>query len=173
MKKQFTAVVTLAALAAVVAGCKPANSTDENPPDTNSTMQTAQDYAHAALTNTVNATTQAWAEVKASFQSAMGDSYDQKDKFVAATKSDMQVLDEKIQNLSDKIASASDSTKASLQSDLADLKGKRSVLDQKMANVENATQADWDDAKAGFENAYDDVKTSLKNTWHSLTNSNS
>jgi len=168
MKNQIIILLAVT-LAGFATGCKPSNSGEENPSATNSTMQTAQDYAQAALTNTVNATTQAWADVKASFQSAMGYSYDHKDQFIAATKADLQVLDEKIQNLSDRIANASDATKASLQSEMQDLRAKRAVLDQKMANVKNATEADWDDAKAGFQNAYDDVKTSLKNAWHSLT----
>jgi hypothetical protein len=169
MKNQLLILLASASVAGLATGCKPSDSADENPPATNSTLQTAKDDAGAALTNTVNATTQAWAEVKADFQSAMGYSYDQKDEFIAKTKADMQVLDQKIQKLSDWVASASDTTKADLQSEMQDLRAKRAVLDQKLANVQAATADNWEDAKAGFKNAYFDVKTSLQNAWHSVT----
>ena len=132
-------------------------------------MDTAKGYADAALTNTVNATTQAWADVKASFQSAMGYTYDKKEEFVAKANDDLAAMDQKIQNLSDKAASASDAAKANLQSDMQDLKAKRATLDQKLTDVKNSTADNWDSAKSAFENGYDDVKTALKNAWHALT----
>ena len=164
-------------LSGLMIGCKPAQPGDANA--TNSTAEapvlptgaTAGDYARAAVTNTVNATTQAWAQVKASFQAAMAYTYDQKDVFIAKTKTDIQALDQKIQDLSDQAAKSTEAERTSIQVKLQALRAKRAVLGDKLTEVENATAKDWDAAKTDFNNAYDDVKTSVQDDWHSLTGS--
>ena len=161
--KNLRVIFLAAGLVGFAAGCKPSGPA-ENPP-------TAKDYANAAVTNAAAATSLAWAEAKADFESAMDYSYDKKDEFTAKTKADLQTLDDKIQKLSDRAASASDATRADLQTKLQDLRAKRAVLDQKLTKLKNATDADWNDAKVGFQNAYDDVKTSVTNAWHSVTGS--
>jgi len=174
MKNEITLLLAIA-LAGLAIGCQPAQPGDAHP--TNGTADapvppngpTAGDYARAAVTNTVDATTQAWTEVKASFRAAMADGYDQKVAFVAQTKADIKVLDQKIQDLSDRAAKATDADQASIQSKLQDLRAKRAVLDQKLTDVKNATAMDWNDTKAAFQNAYDDVKKSCQDVWHSLT----
>ena len=159
--KNFIIIILAAGLVGFAAGCKPSGPADNSP--------TAKDYANAAVTNAAAATSLAWADAKADFESAMDYSYDKKDEFTAKTKADLQTLDEKIQKLSDRAASASDATRAELQVKLQDLRAKRTVLGQKLDRLGNATDADWNDAKVGFQNAYDDVKTSVTNAWHSLT----
>jgi hypothetical protein len=39
---------------------------------------------------------------------------------------------------------------------------KSATLGQKLDEVKNATEANWNDAKAGFKDSYDDLKSSLK-----------
>jgi hypothetical protein len=157
-------------LSALAVGCKPSGSDYQNTTNTASANEpTAKYYANAAVTNTAAATTQAWAEMKADFQSAMGYSYDRKDEFVAKTKADLKVLDEKIQDLSDRAATASETTRADLQVKLQELRAKRGGLDQRLNRLKNATEEEWSAAKEGFQNAYDDVKTSVTNAWHSMT----
>ena len=47
----------------------------------------------------------------------------------------------------------------------ASLHDKRAALDQKLTDVKNATQDNWNDAKTAFENSYADVKNSVKQDW--------
>lgn len=122
-----------------------------------------------AWANTKEATTQAWANVAESAQSAEYYTYDKKDAFVAQARTNLDALDQKIKELSDKAANASDSVRADAQTKLQDLRDKRAALDQKLDAVKNATEADWNDVKTAFQNSYDDVKNSLKQTWQWLT----
>lgn len=182
-KPLILAALTIATL---TTGCKQSNPAVENPPasDTNSLsitqqLQNAKEVATNAWQNvkdtTTNAwsnlkegTTNAWADIKDSMQTTKDYTYDKKDGFVASASADLDALDRKIKELSDKAATASDSVKAGAQAKLQDLRDKRAVLDQKMNAVKNATEADWNDAKTAFQNSYDDVKNSLKQAWQWL-----
>ena len=175
------------ALAASMAGCKRSNPADENPApsDANSLSVTQQlENAREVATNvwqktketTTNAwsnlkegTTNAWACIKDSMQATKDYTYDKKEAFVASASADLDALDQKIKELSDKAATASDSVKADAQVKLQELRDKRAVLSQKMDAVKNATEAGWNDAKSAFQNSYDDVKSSLKQAWQWLT----
>jgi len=134
-----------------------------------------------AWEKTKNATTNAWGGVKNTFESngSTNDfgtndysnyTYAQKDAFVAQAQSDLSAMDQKITELSDKAANASESVKADAQTKIQDLRDKRADLDQKLASVKNASEDQWDDAKAGFQQSYDDVKNSLQQAWDWLTN---
>lgn len=165
----------------VSAGCQKTETSDATTPgDNNSMSEQVKDVATNAwqktkevttnvLANVKEGTTNAWANLKESLQSAMGYSYDKKDEFVAGASADVAALDQKIKELSDKAAGASDSVKASAQAELQDLNAKRAALGKKLDDVKNATEANWNDAKAGFKSSYDDAKASLKQAWHDLT----
>jgi hypothetical protein len=118
-----------------------------------------------AWAHTEEATVNAWTDIKDSMQTTKDYTYDRKDEFVASASADLDVLDQKIKELSDKVATASDSVKADAQSKLQDLRDKRAALDKKLDAVKNSTEADWNDVKNGFDNSYDDLKNSLKQTW--------
>ena len=105
---------------------------------------------------------------KESLQSAMDYTYDKKDAFVAGASADLDALDQKIKELSDKAATASDSIKNEAQTKLQDLRDKRAELGKKLDDVKNASQANWNELKTGFQTAYDDVKTSLQQAWQWL-----
>jgi hypothetical protein len=49
----------------------------------------------------------------------------------------------------------------------ASLQAKRAALDQKLTDVENATQDNWNDTKAAFVSGYYDVQSSIKQLWNS------
>jgi hypothetical protein len=121
------------------------------------------------LANVKEGTTNAWASIKDSLQSATDYTYDKKEDFVAGASADVAAVDQKIKQLSDKAASAGESVKASAQTALQDLKAKRVTLGQKLDDVKSATEANWNDVKAGFKSSYNDVKDSLKQTWQDLT----
>jgi hypothetical protein len=174
------AIVTLAT------GCKQSNPADVNSTtsDTNSLSVTQQlqnvkegvtnawqnvkDTTTNAWSNLKEGTTNAWADIKDSMQATKDYTYDEKDAFVASASVDLDTLDQKIKELSDKVATTSDSVKADAQTKLQELRDKRAVLNQKLDSVKNATEADWNDAKIAFQNSYDDVKNSLKQAWQWL-----
>ena len=167
----FTAFV----IATLATGCKQSNPVDENSTasDTNSLsvtqqLENAREVATNVWSNLKEGTANAWADFKDSMQATKDYTYDKKDAFVASASADLDTLDQKIKELSDKAATASDSVKADAQVKLQELRDKRSVLDQKMDAVKNATEADWNDAKTAFQNSYDDVKSSLKQAWQWL-----
>jgi predicted nucleic acid-binding Zn-ribbon protein len=186
--KKNSLILTALAVVTLVGGCKQSNPTDENPApsDTNSLSVTQQpDNAKEVATNawqkTKEATTNAWADVKEGTTNTWGDikdslqttadyTYDKKDAFVAAASADLDALDRKINELSDKAATATDSVKNEAQTKLQDLRDKRTALDKKLDDVKNASQADWNELKVGFQTSYDDAKTSLKQTWQWLIN---
>src|ERR1700733_321250 len=173
-------------IAILATGCKQSNPADENPTasDTNSMSVTQQlenakevatnawqnvkDTTTNAWSNLKEGTTNAWADVKDSMETTKDYTYDKKDAFVASASADLDALDQKIKELSDKAATASDSVKADAQVKLQELRDKRSALNQKLDAVKNATEADWNDAKTAFQNSYDDIKSSLKQAWQWL-----
>jgi len=178
MKTKLFIVALAAAITGVVTGCsKSGSNTAENmPPATNSadagtnqtvTQQTS-DMASNAWAKTKEATTNAWEDVKDSLSSAWDYSYDKKDAFVAHATNDMAALDVKIQEFSDKAAAASDSAKADAQAKLQELRAKSADAGQKLDAVKNSTEANWNEAKAGFQSAYQDTKTSVKQAWQWL-----
>jgi hypothetical protein len=185
MKNKSLILGTLVIAAAVI-GCKQSNPTDESSglSDTNSmsVTQQLQNVKEAATNawqetkeattngweNVKEGTTNAWNDLKDSAQSTADYTYDKKDEFVAKASADLSLLDQKIKELSDKVATASDSVKNEAQAKLQDLQGKRATLDKKLDDVKNATQADWDELKTGFQTSYDDTKNSLKQTWQWL-----
>jgi hypothetical protein len=180
-------ILTVLAIATLATGCKQSNPANENPTasDTNSlsitqqlqnakevttnALQDAKDTTTNAWSNVKEETTNAWADLKDSMQATKDYTYDQKDAFVASASVDLDALDRKIKELSDKAATASDSVKADAQTQLQELRDKRAVLNQKLDAVKNATEADWNDTKTAFQNSYDDVKSSLKQAWQWLT----
>lgn len=181
MKTKLFIVALAAAIASAVVGCNKSDSNVGNmPPATNSVdmgtnvgtnqtvTQQASDMASNAWAKTKEATTNTWEDVKDSLSSAWDYSYGKKDAFVADATNDMAGLDVKIQEFSDKVASASDSAKADAQTKLQELRAKRADLDQKLDAVKNSTEANWNDAKAGFQSAYQDAKASVKQAWQWL-----
>jgi len=173
-------------IATLATGCKQSNPADENSTanDTNSmsvtqplehtkevatnAWQNVKDTTTNAWSNLKKGTTNAWAGIKDSMQTTKDYTYDKKEAFVASASADLDALDQKIKELSDKAATAGDSVKAAAQVKLQGLRDKRAVLNPKLDAVKNATEADWNDAKTAFQDSYADVKNSLKQTWQWL-----
>ncbi len=184
MKKSISILAALVAVTALITACN-RNSDNVNsasgdtnlPPTTNdlslgstnpSVSQQATGMATNAWEKTKEATTNAWQDIKESLSSAWDYSYDKKDAFMADATNDLSALDQKIQTLSDKAATANDNVKADAQVKLQELRAKRAVLDQKLTDVKNSTEANWNDVKAGFQASYEDAKSSVKQAWQWL-----
>jgi hypothetical protein len=112
--------------------------------------------------------TNMWADIESSLSATTNYTYEKKDAFVAGATNDIAVLDLRIQALADQVATASDSVKADAQVKLQELRAKRAVLDQKLTDLKNSTEANWDDVKTGFQTSYDDTKSSVKTAWQWL-----
>lgn len=184
--KNKSLILAALAVATCMVGCKQSNPAAENSTasDTNSLSVTQQlanakevvtnawqetkDATSNAWSNVKQGTTNAWADIKDSMQATKDYAYDKKDAFVASASADLDALDRKINELSDKAATASDSVKPDAQTKLQDLRDKRATLDKKLDDVKNATEADWNDTKTAFQNSYEDVKNSLKQDWQWL-----
>jgi hypothetical protein len=183
--KNKSLILAALAIATCVVGCKQSNTADENSTASDTNSQPAQQFQNAkevatnVLQQTKDATTNAWAKVKEGTTNAWADikdsmqttkdyTYDKKDAFVTSASADLDALDQKIKELSDKTANASDSIKADAQTKLQELRDKRAALDKKLNGVKNATEADWNDTKTAFQNSFDDVKNSLKQAWQWL-----
>jgi hypothetical protein len=136
--------------------------------DITNTWQDVKQTTTQAYVAVKTSTTQAWTSVKNSMQSATDYTYDKKNEFVAGAQTDLNALDKKFKNFSDKAANTTGSTKADAQAKLQSLRDKRAVLDKKLDGVKKATAADWNDAKTAFKNSYDDTKNSLNEAWQWL-----
>lgn len=91
--------------------------------------------------------------------------YDKKEVFVADASNDLAALDQKISELADKAAAASDDFKTNTQVEIQTLWNQRATLNQRLAALQNATAANWEDAKADFKNDYDHAETSCQQAW--------
>ena len=132
-----------------------------------------------AWAGTKEAGSNAWQKAREAFASGIGTNevstnyfgydYSQKGAFVSQARMSLTELDLKASNLSNRIATASDSTKADLQQTWRDIQSQRAELDRKFDDVKNASQDNWNDAKAAFTKTYHDVKADLKAGWDSVT----
>jgi cytochrome c556 len=89
-------------------------------------------------------------------------SYAQKDAFVKETRRELAALNQDLDDLSAKIDKSSDSVKADAKPKVQALRDRVDKLNMKLADVENATESNWDNVKAGFNQAMDGVKDSFQ-----------
>jgi len=174
---------TALVLATLVTGCDKSNTADQTSStgDTNSpsvaqnvkdavtnAWQDVKDTSTNAWSNVKEGATNAWAGFKDSMQATKDYAYDNKDAFVAGASADLNTLDQKINELADKSATASDSVKADAETRIQELRDERNALGKKLDSVKSATEADWNDSKTGFQKSYGNVKDSLKQDWQWL-----
>ncbi len=157
-------MLTSLPVAMLVAGCNQQSGQDADDSSTNAWQKT-KEVATNAWQETKTATAVAWTDIKESLGSTTDYTYDKKDEFVSKANADMAALDQKIKDWLDNVANGTDAAKANAQAKLKTLNDKRAELGQKLEDVKNSTEANWNEAKTSFKNAYDDVKNSLKNMW--------
>jgi len=159
-----------AVLATTVEGCKQSSAPDYSQvaAGTNLAVQSAGINFSNAWQNTKQAGGNAWNGVKSSVQSATDYTYDHKDAFLAAARTNLANLDQQLQEWSDKAVNAVDSAKADAQAKLQDLRAQRAKLDGVFQSVENSTDANWSEVKAGFKDSYDTMTNSVGQAWQWL-----
>ena len=156
--------IPVIAIAALTAGCNKSNPTIEGSPANGTNVSSVSQKLEEAKEIATNALTSA----KDSVQSFADFAFGKKDDCVAQAGAELDSLDQKIKELSDKAATASDSVKAEAQTKLRMVSDQRAALNQKLAALQTATAANWDDAKMDFKKAYDEAKTSCQQAWQWL-----
>ena len=95
--------------------------------------------------------------------------YDKRDVFNDDANADLNELDQKIKELSDKAATASATVKTNAEPKIQKLRDDRAALGKKLDALKNATEANWNDLKSDYQKSDQEMKTSLKETWQWLT----
>ncbi len=174
--KMTRAVITVAALAALSAGCHKSNPPIEGSPNSGTNLasvreqlENAKEIATNSWQQTKEAASDALASAEGSIQTFADYAFDKKDACVARAGADLDALDRKIKELSDKAATASDSVQADAQPKIRSLSDQRAALNQKFAALQNATAANWDETKMDFNKSYDEARASCQQAWQWLT----
>lgn len=87
--------------------------------------------------------------------------YAQKLEYAAKIRAQLSELDKEVDRLSARVEASSASTKAEATAKLEALREKVRQLGEKLDGVPGATEATWNDVKAGLKSGYDEVKESI------------
>lgn len=159
--KKTSLPVTLICAASIAAGCNRQSS--EGNHGTNSANNAVS--ATASNARQVFASGTSTNEVSTNY---FAYDYSKKDAFVSEARMSLNDLNQRVANLSNRIATASESTKANLQETWQSIQSKQAELDRKYDGIKNASPENWNEAKAAFAKAYYDMKAYLKAGWDSV-----
>lgn len=84
-----------------------------------------------------------------------------KNEFKVKAKKSIDNMVAKIEELEEKKDSLQENAKASYQQNLDELKAKKNNLQKKYAQLEDAAEEKWDDAKSAFSTASDSLKDGI------------
>lgn len=87
--------------------------------------------------------------------------YDKREVFIDDASIDMAELDQKINELSEKVTAAGTTVKAAAQPKIEDLRKLRIALGRKLEKLKGSTEADWNELKADYQKADSQMKVSL------------
>ena len=94
--------------------------------------------------------------------------YDKREVYLTNASTDLAALDQKINELAAKAATAGEAVKTNAQPKLQELRNQRAALNQKLEALKKATEANWNDAKSDYLKSYDEVKNSCQQAWQWL-----
>ncbi len=93
--------------------------------------------------------------------------------FSSETREKVQLLDQKINQLSEKIEQAGDKAKVNMKEDLAELKTKRSKLNDELGRLEKQDKDNdgnaWQEIKSGVSSAFSDLESTYNRIEKKLT----
>jgi hypothetical protein len=95
--------------------------------------------------------------------------FDKKEVFVADASNDLAALDQKINELADKAATASESLKTNTQVEIQTLRDQRAGLSKELLALKQATEANWNGKKSDFVKSYNEAKLSCQQAWQRFT----
>lgn len=89
--------------------------------------------------------------------------YAEKEAFVENFEQRLKELNQNIDELSAKVDQSSLAVQEEAKPLLAELRGQVAVLENELAKVKDANESTWESVKRGTNQAYEDLKTSLRN----------
>jgi predicted nucleic acid-binding Zn-ribbon protein len=98
------------------------------------------------------------AETKQAAQDMKDYTYAQKAEFVAAMQTQLDALNQDLDQLSARVERASDAVKAEAKPKLQALRDQTAQLNKQLDEAKNATESTWDSVKGGFKKAYEASK---------------
>lgn len=96
--------------------------------------------------------------------------YDKKEVFLADASNDLAALNQKINELSDRAATAAEAFKTNAQPKLQALRNQRVTLMKQLVVLKDATETNWNGAKSSYMRSYDEATISCVRAWQWLTN---
>jgi len=173
MKTTHFLIVTV--LAALAVGCGRSCPTIGGASDSGTNLISVQQKSENARQFAANtwqqanvSATNAVAKAKESAAGVVDYSFPQRSECVVQAVAELDSLDQEIRQLSDKLATASDSVKIDARIEIIMLSDQRAALNQRLAELQNATTDNWDEAKTEFKRADDDARASWRQTWQWL-----
>lgn len=98
---------------------------------------------------------------------------DERKAFSSTTREKAQLLDQKINQLSEKIEQAGDKAKVNMKDDLAELKTKRSKLNDELGRLDKQDKDNdgnaWQEIKSGVSSAFSDLEKTYDRIEKKLT----
>ena len=86
-----------------------------------------------------------------------------RDEFQQTVQTELNELDQEIQDLEARAARADESARAELDQAIANLRQERAELAADFDALQNATEEEWQDAKATMINGWNDLKRAFRN----------
>ena len=96
---------------------------------------------------------------------------EERSEFSSKTREKAQLLDQKINQLSEKIEQAGDKAKVNMKDDLTDLKTRRDKLTQELSRLDDSDGDGnaWEEIKGGVSSAFDDLEQAYNRVEKKLT----
>ena len=91
--------------------------------------------------------------------------FDKKEVFIDDARADLTELDQRINEFSEKVATASATVKAAAQPKIDDLRKQRVALGKKLETLKTAKEVDWNELKADYQKAGSQMRLSLHDSW--------
>ena len=91
--------------------------------------------------------------------------YDKREVFIDDASADLTELDQKINELSEKVTATGTTVKAAAQPKIEDLRKLRIALGKKLEKLKDSTEDNWNDLKADYQKADSQMKVSLQQSW--------
>ena len=95
--------------------------------------------------------------------------FDKKDVFTDDASSDLNEFDQGIKDLSQKVATASQSVQTNAAPKIQDLRNQRTALGRKLDDLKNAKAANWNDLKSDYQKSEEAMKASFNTVSQWLT----
>jgi chromosome segregation ATPase len=101
-------------------------------------------------------------DVKQAAQDMKDYTFAERAEFLKSMQTQLDALNQDLDELSAKVDSSSDAVKADAKPKLQALREQAAKLKEQLTGVQNATESTWDSVKAGTKKAYDSVENSFK-----------